>query len=178
MKDARKTLHIQQKCLYFVFMNIRVGFGYDTHRLVEGRKLILGGVEIPHEKGLLGHSDADVLLHTICDALLGAANLRDIGYHFSDRDPKFKDIDSKILLTKTYQLLRQKGYRLGNLDCTMVAEAPKLNPYIPQMQEVIAGLLDTDPDNISLKATTNETMDAVGQREGIKAYAVGLIIKE
>ena len=156
-------------------MNIRVGFGYDTHRLKEGRKLILGGVEIPWEKGLDGHSDADVLLHTIVDALLGAANLRDIGYHFADTDPKFKDMDSKIFVSEARKLLAEKGYRVGNLDCTIVAQRPKINPHIPKMQEIIAGLLETDIDNISIKATTNEKMDDVGREEGMKAYAVALI---
>lgn len=156
-------------------MNIRVGFGYDTHRLKEGRKLILGGVEIPWDKGLDGHSDADALLHAIVDALLGAANMRDIGYHFADTDPKYKDMDSRIFLSETRRLLAEKGYKVGNLDCTIVAEKPKINPHIPKMQEVIAGLLQTDVDNISIKATTNEKMDGVGRMEGMKAYAVALI---
>lgn len=157
---------------------IRIGFGFDTHRLVEGRKLILGGVEIPSEKGLKGHSDADALLHAICDALLGAANLRDIGFHFSDQDPRWKDIDSKILLRECYQLVMNKGYLIGNLDCTVVAEAPKLNPHIPEMQQTIAGLLQTDPDNVSIKATTHEKMDSFGKGEGMKAYCVALIFRQ
>lgn len=155
----------------------RIGFGYDTHRLVEGRKLILGGVEIPHKTGLLGHSDADVLLHAICDALLGAANLRDIGFHFSDTDAQFKGIDSKILLRESYRLVKEKGYILGNIDATVVAEKPKINPHIPQMQAIIAEILETDIDNISLKATTNEKMDAPGREESMVVHAVALIVK-
>ncbi len=155
----------------------RIGFGYDTHRLVEGRKLILGGIEIPHKTGLLGHSDADVLLHAICDALLGAANLRDIGFHFSDTDAQFKGIDSKILLQESYRLVKEKGYVLGNIDATVVAEKPKINPHIPQMQAIIAEILETDIDNISLKATTNEKMDAPGREESMVVHAVALIVK-
>ncbi|MBX7243176.1 MAG: 2-C-methyl-D-erythritol 2,4-cyclodiphosphate synthase [Bacteroidia bacterium] len=153
----------------------RIGFGYDTHRLTEGRKLILGGVEIPHKTGLLGHSDADVLLHAICDALLGAANLRDIGFHFSDTDAKYKDIDSKILLKESYRLVKEKGYVLGNIDATIIAEKPKINPHIPAMQLVIAELLETDMDNISIKATTNEKCDAPGREESMVVHAVALI---
>lgn len=156
----------------------RIGLGYDTHRLVEGRKLILGGVEIPHKTGLLGHSDADVLLHAICDALLGAANLRDIGFHFSDTDAKYKGIDSKILLRESYRLVKEKGYVLGNIDATVVAEKPKINPHIPQMQAIIADILETDIDNISLKATTNEKMDAPGREESMVVHAVALIVKK
>jgi 2-C-methyl-D-erythritol 2,4-cyclodiphosphate synthase len=155
----------------------RIGFGYDTHRLVEGRKLILGGVEIPHKTGLLGHSDADVLLHAICDALLGAANLRDIGYHFPDTDPRYKGADSTILLRDAYQLVREKGYVLGNMDCTLIAEKPKINPHIPQMQQSIAQLLQTDVENISIKATTHEKTDAVGREESMIAQAVVLLMK-
>lgn len=153
----------------------RIGFGYDTHRLVEGRKLILGGVEIPHKTGLLGHSDADVLLHAICDALLGAANLRDIGFHFADTDPQFKGIDSRILLKESYRLVKEKGYILGNIDATIVAEKPKINPHIPDMQAIIASLLETDIDNISIKATTNEKCDAPGREESMVVHAVALI---
>lgn len=159
-------------------MNIRIGFGFDTHRLVEGRPLVLGGITIPHHVGLLGHSDADALLHAICDALLGAANLRDIGYHFPDTDPQYKGVDSRILLRDTVSLLHQRGYRVGNIDCTIVAEAPKLNPHVPAMQEVIAPLLQVDVDCVSIKATRNEGMDAIGNGEGMKAYAVALIQKE
>lgn len=158
-------------------MNIRVGFGYDTHRLGPDHELWLGGIKIEHETGLIGHSDADVLLHAICDALLGAANLRDIGYHFSDKDPKYKGIDSKILLRETGNLLKEKGWQIGNIDSTVVAEAPKLNPHIPAMQEVIASALSVSPEAISIKATTNEKMDAPGRKESIVAYAVALIHK-
>lgn len=156
-------------------MKIRVGFGFDTHRLVTGRPLVLGGVTIPHETGLLGHSDADALLHAICDALLGAANLRDIGYHFPDTDPKYKGADSRILLADTVALLHAKGWQVGNVDCTIVAEAPKLNPHVPAMQAIIAPILQVDIDAVSIKATRNEGMDAIGNREGMKVYAVALI---
>lgn len=156
---------------------IRIGFGYDTHRLIEGRKLILGGVEITHKTGLLGHSDADVLLHAICDALLGALNLRDIGFHFPPSDPAFKDADSKVLLKESYQLVKEKGYSLGNLDCTVIAEKPKINPHIPDMQEIIANILETDRTNISIKATTHEGTDAVGREESMIAHAVVLVLR-
>lgn len=156
----------------------RIGFGYDTHRLVEGRDLWLGGIKIDHAKGLLGHSDADVLLHAICDALLGALNLRDIGFHFPDTDPRYHNADSKILLKDTYQLIREKGYKLGNLDSTIIAEKPKINPHIPAMQEVIAELLDSDTDVISIKATTHEKTDATGREESMVAQAVALLIRE
>lgn len=158
-------------------MDIRIGFGYDTHRLVEGRPLILGGITIPHSHGLLGHSDADALLHAICDALLGAANLRDIGHHFPDTDPAYKDADSKIFLKGTLKLLQDRGYRFGNVDCTIIAEAPKMNPHIPAMQTAIAALLQTDLDRISIKATRNEKMGPIGNREGIAVHAVALIFK-
>lgn len=156
----------------------RIGFGYDTHRLVEGRKLILGGVEIPHHTGLLGHSDADVLLHAICDAMLGALNLRDIGFHFPDTDPRYKNADSRIFLEDAYRLIREKGFVLGNMDCTLIAEKPKINPHVPAMQAVIAGILHTDPDNISIKATTHEKTDAVGREESMIAHAVVLLVRE
>jgi 2-C-methyl-D-erythritol 2,4-cyclodiphosphate synthase len=159
-------------------MNIRIGFGFDTHRLVEGRPLVLGGITIPHHVGLLGHSDADALLHAICDALLGAANLRDIGYHFPDTDPQYKGADSRALLRDTVALLHARGYRVGNVDCTIVAEAPKLNPHVPAMQAAIAPILQVDVDCVSIKATRNEGMDAIGNGEGMKAYAVALIQKE
>lgn len=158
-------------------MNIKVGFGYDMHRLKADRKLWLGGVCLEHEMGLEGHSDADVLIHAICDSILGAANLRDIGYNFPDTAKQFENIDSKILLTKTIQLIEEKGYRIGNVDSTVCAERPKLNPYIPEMQRVIAGILKTDLDNVSIKATTSEKMGFVGREEGITAYAVALIYK-
>ncbi|MDP5171873.1 MAG: 2-C-methyl-D-erythritol 2,4-cyclodiphosphate synthase [Bacteroidia bacterium] len=155
----------------------RIGFGYDTHKLVEGRDLILGGIRIDYERGLLGHSDADVLLHAICDALLGALNLRDIGFHFPDTDPRYHNADSKVLLRDTYALVKAKGYRLGNLDSTVIAEQPKLNPHIPAMQAVIAELLETDVEVISIKATTHEKTDAVGRGESMIAQAVALLMK-
>ncbi|MBF1070673.1 MAG: 2-C-methyl-D-erythritol 2,4-cyclodiphosphate synthase [Prevotellaceae bacterium] len=156
-------------------MNIRVGYGYDVHRLVEGRDLWLGGVHIEHTLGLLGHSDADVLIHAICDALLGAANLRDIGYHFPDTAPEYKGADSKVLLSRTVDLLAQHGYRVGNVDCTVCAERPKINPHIDAMKAVLAPLLRVDLDAVSLKATTSERMGFVGREEGIAAHAVALI---
>jgi len=156
-------------------MNIRVGYGYDVHRLVEGRDLWLGGVHIEHTLGLLGHSDADVLIHAICDALLGAANLRDIGYHFPDTAPEYKGADSKVLLSRTVDLLAQHGYRVGNVDCTVCAERPKINPHINAMKAVLAPLLRVDLDAVSLKATTSERMGFVGREEGMAAHAVALI---
>lgn len=156
-------------------MNIRVGYGYDVHRLVEGRDLWLGGVHIEHTLGLLGHSDADVLIHAICDALLGAANLRDIGYHFPDTAPEYKGTDSKVLLSRTVDLLAQHGYRVGNVDCTVCAERPKINPHIDAMKAVLAPLLRVDLDAVSLKATTSERMGFVGREEGMAAHAVVLI---
>jgi len=158
-------------------MNIKVGFGYDMHRLKAGRKLWLGGICLEHEMGLEGHSDADVLIHAICDSILGAANLRDIGYNFPDTAKQFENIDSKILLSKTVQLIEEKGFRIGNVDSTVCAERPKLNPFIPEMQRVIAEILKTDLDNVSIKATTSEKMGFVGREEGITAYAVALIYK-
>lgn len=156
-------------------MNIRVGYGYDVHRLVEGRDLWLGGVHIEHTLGLLGHSDADVLIHAICDALLGAANLRDIGYHFPDTAPEYKGADSKVLLSRTVDLLAQHGYRVGNVDCTVCAERPKINPHIDAMKAVLAPLLRVDLDAVSLKATTSERMGFVGREEGMAAHVVALI---
>lgn len=157
-------------------MKLRIGFGVDVHQLVSDRKLFLGGVEVPSDLGALGHSDADVLLHAICDAMLGALNLRDIGFHFSDQDPKYKNIDSKILLKDTYQLIKEKGFKINNIDATIIAEKPKLNPHIPAMQSVIAEILEADMDEISIKATTHEKVDSFGKREAIKAYAVCLLI--
>lgn len=157
--------------------NIRTGFGVDIHQLVSGRDLIIGGVHIPSDHGALGHSDADVLLHSICDALLGAANLRDIGYHFSDTDPQFKGIDSKLLLKESYRLVKEKGYQLVNLDSTVLLERPKLNPHIPLMRANIAEILEVDHDAISIKATRGEKMGYVGNGEGIQAYASVLIFK-
>tara|TARA_B100000508_G_scaffold141079_1_gene146038 strand:+ start:5607 stop:6086 length:480 start_codon:yes stop_codon:yes gene_type:complete len=158
-------------------MKIKVGFGVDVHQLVENRKLFIGGVEIPSELGALGHSDADVLLHAICDAMLGAVNLRDIGFHFSDKDPKYKDIDSKILLRDSYALVKQKGFEIGNIDATVVLEKPKVNPHIPAIQKVISEILEIDEDDVSIKATTHEKVDSFGKQEAIKAYAVCLLSK-
>lgn len=158
-------------------MKIKVGFGFDVHQLVEGRDLVLGGIVIPHSKGLLGHSDADVLIHAICDALLGAANLRDIGYHFPDTSGEFKNIDSKILLKRTLLLIREKGYEVGNIDSTLCLERPKVKNYIGQMQTVLAEILEIDPDDISIKATTTEKLGFTGREEGVSAYATVLINK-
>lgn len=158
-------------------MKIRVGFGYDMHRLEENRELWMGGIKIPFEKGLQGHSDADVLIHAICDAMLGAANLRDIGFHFPDTSATYENIDSKILLFKTLNLLKEKGFTLGNIDATICAERPKLNPHIPDMQKKLSEILKMDVDDISIKATTSEKMGFVGREEGITAYAVVLIEK-
>ncbi len=158
-------------------MKIRVGFGYDVHALVPGRDLWLGGVKIEHTMGLQGHSDADVLIHAICDALLGAANMRDIGYHFPDTAGEYKDIDSKILLFDTMELLRDAGYTLGNIDATVAAERPKLNPHIPEMKRVMADVLQVDVEDISIKATTTEKLGFTGRQEGIAAYATVLIQK-
>lgn len=159
-------------------MKIRVGFGYDVHALVPDRALWLGGIRIEHTLGLLGHSDADVLIHAICDAMLGAANLRDIGYHFPDTAGEYENIDSKILLRKTMALIREAGYELGNIDATVCAERPKLNPHIPQMKTVLAEVMGVDPDDISIKATTTEKLGFTGRQEGISAYATVLIQKE
>ncbi len=159
-------------------MKIRVGFGFDVHRLVPGRELWLGGIRLEHELGLLGHSDADVLIHAICDALLGAANLRDIGYHFPDNSAEFKNIDSKILLAETVELIAGKGYRVGNIDATVCAERPKLKNRIPEMQEVLAKVMGVDVDEVSIKATTTEKLGFTGREEGISAYATVLIEKD
>lgn len=156
-------------------MNFRIGFGVDVHRLEHGLPLFIGGVKIPSEIGAVGHSDADALLHAICDALLGAANLRDIGYHFSDKDPKYKGIDSKILLIEVIRLIGEKGYQVVNIDCTVILETPKLNPHIPTMQGVIASILKVDEDAVSIKATTHEKVDSFGASEAIKAYASCLL---
>lgn len=159
-------------------MKIRVGMGYDVHALVEGRDLWLGGIKIEHDKGLLGHSDADVLIHAICDALLGAANMRDIGYHFPDNAGEFKNIDSKILLARTVGIIATKGYRVGNIDATVCAERPKLKNHIPVMQETLARVMGIDVDDVSIKATTTEKLGFTGRQEGISAYAVVLIEKD
>jgi 2-C-methyl-D-erythritol 2,4-cyclodiphosphate synthase len=159
-------------------MKIRVGFGYDVHQFAPNRELWLGGVKIEHSIGLLGHSDADVLIHAICDALLGAADLRDIGYHFSDTSPEFKNIDSKILLAKTMSLLREKGYELSNIDATVCAEEPKINPHIASMKQTLAKVMTVSEEDISIKATTSEKMGFVGRKEGMAAYATVLIYKQ
>lgn len=156
---------------------IRVGFGIDVHRFAENRELWIGGIKIPYGFGLDGHSDADVLIHAICDAMLGAANLRDIGYQFPDTAGEFLNIDSKILLRRTRDLLKEKGYSIGNIDSTIAAQAPKLNPHIPQMQQVLADVLEIEPDCISIKATTTERLGFEGRKEGITAYATVLIEK-
>lgn len=156
---------------------IRVGMGYDVHQLVSGRDLWMGGIKIEHTMGLLGHSDADVLIHAICDAILGAANMRDIGFHFPDTSSETEGMDSKIILRKTIELIATKGYRLVNIDATICAQRPKMNPHIPAMQQCLADVIGTDPDNISIKATTTERLGFTGREEGISAYAVALIEK-
>ena len=156
---------------------IRIGMGFDVHRLVEGRDLWLGGIKIDHTLGLLGHSDADVLIHAICDALLGAANMRDIGFHFPDTAGEFHNIDSKILLRRTTDLLKTKGYKVGNIDATICAERPKINPHVESMKAVLAPLMDITTDDVSIKATTTEKLGFTGREEGISAYAVALIEK-
>jgi 2-C-methyl-D-erythritol 2,4-cyclodiphosphate synthase len=156
-------------------MKIRVGYGYDVHRLVADRECWIGGVKIPHDKGLLGHSDADVLIHAICDALLGAANMRDIGYHFPDTAEETDGMDSKVILRKTIDLIATKGYRLVNIDATICAERPKMNPHIPDMKACMAQIIGCDVDDISIKATTTEKLGFTGREEGISAYAVVLI---
>jgi len=158
-------------------MDIRVGFGYDVHRLEEGRDFILGGIKIEHTKGALGHSDADVLIHAICDALLGAANLQDIGYHFSDKDATYKGIDSKILLAKVVEMITSKGYSIGNIDSTIALQKPKIATHIPEMKKVLAQVMDIDVDRISIKATTTEKLGFEGREEGVSAYAVVLVNK-
>ena len=156
---------------------IRVGMGYDVHQLVSGRDLWMGGIKIEHTMGLMGHSDADVLIHAICDAILGAANMRDIGFHFPDTSSETEGMDSKIILRKTIELIATKGYRLVNIDATICAQRPKMNPHIPAMQQCMADVIGTDPDNISIKATTTERLGFTGREEGISAYAVALIEK-
>ena len=159
-------------------MNLRIGYGVDVHQLKSGLPLFIGGIKIPSEIGALGHSDADVLLHAICDALLGAANLRDIGFHFSDKDPKYKGIDSKLLLREVLSLIEKKSYRVINIDSTVVLENPKLNPFISEMQVVIASILKIDVDAVSIKATTHEQVDSFGEGKAIKAYAVCLLLNQ
>ncbi|OLY91457.1 2-C-methyl-D-erythritol 2,4-cyclodiphosphate synthase [Cnuella takakiae] len=156
-------------------MGIRIGMGVDVHQLGEGRDLMLGGVHVPHDKGAIGHSDADVLLHAICDALLGALALGDIGVHFPDTSAEFKGIDSKILLRRTYELVQKEGYRIVNIDSTLLLEAPKIKPFVPQMQQTIAEILGLTIRDVSIKATTNEQMGYVGRKEGVVAYATVLL---
>ena len=158
-------------------MKYRTGIGFDVHAFADDRKLIIGGVEIPYDKGLAGHSDADVLLHAITDALLGALALGDLGQHFPDTDQKYKDADSKILLKDSYNLIKEKGYKIGNIDAVVTAQKPKLSPYIDEMRKIISKLLDTEIENVSVKATTTEKLGSIGREEGIAAFATVLIVK-
>ena len=158
-------------------MDIRIGFGVDVHRLEEGREFWLGGLKLPSSFGAVGHSDADVLIHAICDAWLGALNLRDIGFHFSDTDPQYKGIDSKILLRNVMALIREKQFSVVNIDATVILEKPKVNPHIPEMQKILAELLEVETDRVSIKATTHEKVDSFGAGEAVKAYAVCLVSK-
>lgn len=157
---------------------MRIGIGYDVHKLVENRKLFIGGIEIPYEKGLLGHSDADVLIHAIMDSILGALALRDIGYHFPDNDNEYKDIDSKILLKRVYEIMKDKNYKIGNIDCVVACQEPKLANYIDDMRKIIGDILNTDIDNISIKATTTEKLGFVGRKDGISSEAVCLLERD
>lgn len=156
---------------------MRIGFGFDVHQLVKGKKFYLGGIEVEHEKGGLGHSDADVMIHAICDALLGAANLGDIGKHFPDTSGEFKDIDSKILLKRVCDLLKHNSYSIGNLDVTLCLQQPKIAPYIPEMRKVLCAVMEISEDDLSIKATTTEKLGFVGREEGVSCYAVALIVK-
>lgn len=158
-------------------MKIRVGFGFDVHRLEEGKDFFLGGIKVPHAKGAVGHSDADVLIHTICDALLGAANLRDIGFHFPPTDDQYKGIDSKILLKEVMQIIRRNGYEVSNIDCTIALQLPRINPHIPQMKQVLANCMEIEEEDLSIKATTTERLGFEGREEGVSAYATVLIYK-
>ncbi|GHE50961.1 2-C-methyl-D-erythritol 2,4-cyclodiphosphate synthase [Roseivirga thermotolerans] len=158
-------------------MKIRVGFGYDVHRLEEGKAFWLGGIQVPHTHGAVGHSDADVLIHVICDALLGAANMRDIGYHFADTDPQFKGIDSKVLLRRVMELIRGAGYKISNIDSTICLQRPKVNPHIPAMKACLAEVMGVEEEDVSIKATTTEKLGFVGKEEGVAAYATVLIYK-
>ncbi len=169
--------HLILPQIKYILMKIRVGLGYDVHAFAENRELWLGGIKIEHEKGLAGYSDADVLIHALCDALLGAANMRDIGFHFPDNAGEFKGIDSKILLQKTLILIREKGYKIGNIDAVVAAEKPKLNPHIPEMKKVLSAVMQIDEEDISIKATTTEKLGFVGRQEGISASVVVLIEK-
>ena len=158
-------------------MKIRVGLGFDVHQLEEGRDFWLGGIKLPASKGVTGHSDADVLIHAICDALLGAANLRDIGFHFSNKDVRWSGMDSKFFLQEVTCMLEEKGWKIGNVDCTICLEHPKINPHIDEMKKVLAPLMNIEEDDVSIKATTNEKLGYVGRDEGVNAYAVALIMK-
>ena len=158
-------------------MKIRTGMGFDVHQLKEGEEFWLGGIKLEHSHGAVGHSDADVLIHVICDALLGACNLRDIGYHFSDTDPKFKGVDSKILLKDVMKLIREKGYEIANIDTTICLQTPKINPHIPLMKTCLAEVMSIDVEDVSIKATTTEKLGYVGRKEGVSAYAVVLVTK-
>lgn len=158
-------------------MKFRIGQGYDVHQLAENRPFWLGGLQIAHTHGAVGHSDADVLIHAICDALLGALALRDIGYHFPNKDPRYKDIDSKKLLAQVVAMLHEKGYQIGNIDAMVCLEEPKINPYIPEMQKILAEIMHISPEDVSIKATTSEKLGFVGRKEGITATAVALIYK-
>ena len=157
--------------------NIRVGYGYDVHALAEGVNFCIGGIQVPHTHGAYGHSDADVLIHVICDALLGAANMRDIGVHFSDKDSKYKGIDSKILLKETVRLIGKKDYKIGNVDVTVCLQRPKINYYIPDMRKCLAEVMEVEEEDISIKATTTEKLGFVGKEEGVAAHAIALIYK-
>lgn len=156
-------------------MKIRVGFGFDVHKLREAQDFWLGGIKVPHSKGAFGHSDADVLIHVICDAMLGAANMRDIGFHFPDTAAEYKGIDSKKLLAEVNRLVNEKGYRIGNIDCTICLQQPKINPHIPEMKKVLSGILNISEEDISIKATTTEKLGYVGREEGVSAYSVVLL---
>ncbi|UII28621.1 2-C-methyl-D-erythritol 2,4-cyclodiphosphate synthase [Fulvivirga maritima] len=158
-------------------MKIRTGFGYDVHQLQEGYDFWLGGIKLAHTKGAVGHSDADVLIHVICDALLGAANMRDIGFHFSDKDPQYKGIDSKILLKEVMKLIREKGWKISNIDSTICLQQPKVNPHIPEMKACLAKVMEIPEEDLSIKATTTEKLGFVGREDGVSAYATVLIIK-
>lgn len=158
-------------------MKIRVGLGFDVHPLAEGRAFWLGGVQLPSAKGAVGHSDADVLIHAICDALLGAANLRDIGFHFSNKDPRWSGMDSKFFLKEVTRMLTEKGWRIENVDCTVTLESPKVNPHINEMKAVLAPLMNVTEEDVSIKATTNEKLGYVGREEGVNAMAVALITR-
>jgi 2-C-methyl-D-erythritol 2,4-cyclodiphosphate synthase len=159
-------------------MKFKIGFGYDVHQLVEGRELWLGGIKLESKLGALGHSDADVLIHAICDAILGAANMRDIGYHFSNTDSQWENIDSKILLRKVCAMVREKGFEIGNIDSSLSLEAPKINPHIEKMQQALSEAMAIPVEDIAIKATTNEKLGYVGREEGVNAYAVALIYKK